>query len=87
MSEKIKQCDICGETFIARNSRQHICYNTECRREYSRRVRNEYRRSSYNEAYADAFEPHIPKPDTIVAIGYAERQMAQTLEMAGKVKV
>ena len=31
-------------------------------------------------------EPHKPKPDTIVAIGYAERQRKQTLEMVGKVK-
>lgn len=28
-----------------------------------------------------------PKEDTIVGLGYAERQMAQTLEMVGKVKV
>ena len=32
-------------------------------------------------------EVHKPKPDTIVAIGYADRQRAQTLQMVGKVKV
>jgi hypothetical protein len=31
-------------------------------------------------------EKQPPKPDTIVAIGYAERQMAETLRMAGGVK-
>ena len=31
-------------------------------------------------------EPHKPKTDTIVAIGYADRQRKQTLEMVGKVK-
>ena len=29
---------------------------------------------------------HPTKPDTIVAIGYADRQMAASLKMAGKVK-
>ena len=31
-------------------------------------------------------EIYVPKPDTIVAIGYAERQIASTLARAGKVK-
>lgn len=32
-------------------------------------------------------EPEVyePKPDTIVAIGYAERQMAETLKMVSKI--
>ena len=30
-------------------------------------------------------EPRQPKPDTIVAIGYAERQREATLKLAGRV--
>ena len=30
-------------------------------------------------------EVHKPKPDTIIAIGYADRQREATLKMAGRV--
>jgi hypothetical protein len=30
-------------------------------------------------------EIYVPKPDTIVAIGYADRQKESTLKMVGKI--
>ena len=48
----------------------------EGRRNYMRRIREENKLEG----------PHVRKPDTIVAIGYAERQMATSLKMAGKGK-
>ena len=48
-------------------------------REYARR-----KRKTAKENYKVESKP---KEDTIVGLGYAERQMAQTLDMVGKVKV
>ena len=89
MSSITKRCDICGKTFIAHNKRSHVCFRAECRRAYHRIVASENRdrNKHMNFKELDNPEPHVRKPDTIIAIGYAERQMAQTLEMAGKVKV
>jgi hypothetical protein len=47
--------------------------------EYQARKRQFMRRKRSPEEYT-------PKPDTIVAIGYAERQMEATLKLAGRVK-
>ena len=86
--EQEKRCDICGKTFIARNRRQHVCFRIDCRRAYHNKTSADYRkRNPLNHFDIDCYEPYVAKPDTIVAIGYAERQMAETLKMAGKVKV
>ena len=91
-----KKCVICGEPFIARTKKQEVCYKAECRREIQRIRQREYRRNHFAEVRERKRERrhkkqhpelYTTKPDNIVAIGYAERQMAQTLEMVGKVKV
>ena len=43
------------------------------------------RRSMAKRRKEREMEKHPPKPDTIVAIGYAERQREATLKLAGRV--
>lgn len=89
-----RACEICGRMYVPRRCDQRTCASVECVRERKRlyaikklhegayRARKrEYMRQSRTP------EPYKPKEDTIVAIGYAERQMADTLAKAGKVKV
>ena len=94
----IRQCCICGKDFKPYRMNVKTCDDPECKkaakkqrqkawydknylsaraqkREYMRRVREEQKLP----------EAHVRKPDTIVAIGYAERQMQKSLEMAGKI--
>lgn len=87
------KCEICGAEFAPRNSRQKTCGSLPCRKEYHRKYDKEYRRK-YRERINEVNKRYMrehrlirePKPDTIVAIGYAERQMAKTLESVGKVR-
>lgn len=88
-----KQCVICGKTFIPLRSNQKTCLDPQCQKERHYRAQLEYREKNYykilrqnRESMAKKRGPRIPKPDTIVAIGYAERQIAESLARAGKVK-
>ena len=95
------KCPICGEEFIPKRSNQPTCGDEDCRRihkleylaAYQRQRRTqekylrehrewmrEYRRKKKAETKAE------PKHD-FVGLGYAERQIQQTLAMVGKVKV
>ena len=87
-------CEICGRMYKPGRRDQRTCASAECvkKRQHlyylNRKDTAEYRASK--QAYARRKqhpEEYKPKPDTIVAIGYAERQMADSLAMAGKVKV
>ena len=95
-SNKYEQrpCEICGRMYKPSRKDQRTCASVECVRERKRlyaikklhegayRARKrEYMRQRRTP------EPYKPKEDTIVAIGYAERQMADSLRKAGKVKV
>ncbi len=91
-------CIICGKEYIPKRSDQRTCGSDECMRARQRLNYLEYRKKNYaavletnrrcmakrREERMRSQEP--PKPDTIVAIGYADRQRAETLAMAGKVK-
>ena len=77
-----RQCAICGKTFIPRNKTQKSCGAPECVKKWKNRRDNSKRRVYKKKPKII----YVPKPDTIVAIGYAERQMAETLKMAGKVR-
>lgn len=84
-------CKICGKEFIGGRVGAMTC-SKECRkiaqRGYSRRWRMENKEKSNEQRRMQRLMRNIEiKPDTIVAIGYAERQMAETLKMAGKVKI
>ena len=94
-----RRCEICGREYTPRRSDQRCCLDPNCMKERQRLNRIEYRRKNYGRVLENnrrAMEKrraerylaeHPPKEDTIVAIGYAERQMADSLAKAGKVKV
>ena len=78
-----RQCAVCGKTFIPRRRNQKSCGDPAC--VYAWKNRNLKTRNASRNRIKQA-TMRVPKPDTIVAIGYAERQMARSLEMAGKVR-
>lgn len=91
-------CVICGKEYIPRRSDQRCCGSYECKKGRQRLNYMGYRKENYaavlennrrsmakrREERKRAENP--PKPDTIIAIGYAERQMADSLRKAGKVR-
>ena len=93
-----RRCIICGKEYIPKRSDQRCCLAPECMKERQRLNRIEYRRKNYGRVLENnrrAMEKrraerylaeHPPKEDTIVAIGYADRQRANTLRMVGKVR-
>ena len=89
-----RACEICGRMYTPGRIDQRTCASPECVRErkraYGIRKTNEGGYKARKRAYMQRKrEPEVykPKPDTIVAIGYAERQREKTLAMVGKIKV
>ena len=92
-----RRCIICGKEYIPRRSDQRTCGSDECMKARQRLNYLEYRKTHYaalletnrrsmaKKRKEREMEKHPPKKDTIVAIGYAERQRAETLALAGKV--
>ena len=90
-------CIICGAEYIPRRSDQRTCGCAECMKERQKLNYREYRKTHYaalletnRRSMAKRRKEHEqeknpPKKDTIVAIGYAERQREATLRLAGKV--
>jgi len=90
-------CIICGVEYIPRRSDQRTCGCAECMKERQKLNYREYRKTHYaalletnrrsmaKKRKERETEKQPPKPDTIVAIGYAERQMEATLRLAGKI--
>ena len=86
-----KVCSVCGAHFIAKHGNKRIC--PECvevlhgnkgrhlPRQYEAPVDLEQYEAGVRSRYMERYK------DTIIAIGYAERQMADSLRKAGKVKV
>lgn len=97
MKHEPKRCEICGKEYIPRRSDQRTCASEECKKARQRLNYLEYRKKNYAAVLESnrrsmakkrkerEMEKQPPKPDTIVAIGYAERQMAASLKMAGRV--
>ena len=93
-----RRCIICGVEYIPRRSDQRTCGCAECMKERQKLNYREYRKTHYaalletnrrsmeKKRKEREMEKHPPKPDTIVAIGYAERQKADSLRKAGKVR-
>lgn len=96
----IKVCCICGCEFEAKQKKQVTCGDEDCRRiqhlaymrnygrkhrkghrEYNRTWMAEYRAGIKAAEEAKMAEP-LPNADT-----YAERQIAKTLEMVGRVQI
>ena len=87
-------CEICGRLYKPSRKDQRTCASEECTRErrriYALKLNGEGVYKARKRAYMQRKrepEVHKPKPDTIIAIGYADRQREQTLKMVGKVKV
>ena len=88
-----RACEICGRMYRPSRADQRTCASVECVRERKRlyaakkKMEGEYvaRKREYDRKRRSqkTFEP---KKDTIVAIGYADRQMQKSLKMAGKVR-
>lgn len=90
-----RACEICGRLYKPSRKDQRTCASEECTRErrriyalklngegvYKARKREYMRRR--RERTSEAYQP---KQDTIVAIGYADRQREATLKLAGKVR-
>lgn len=85
-------CKICGKPFIATHHMVTAC-SEECKRQAARE--NDRRRKRKNVARRAAQKKERAerkryeesrRSDTIVAIGYAERQMADSLMKAGRVR-
>ena len=93
-----RRCIICGVEYIPRRSDQRTCGSQECKKARQRLNYLEYRKENYAAVLETnrrcmakrreerMREKNTPKPDTIVAIGYAERQREATLAMVGKVR-
>ena len=86
-------CVICGARFTPGRKTQVTCANEECKRKRRKGQRaNWYKENFTRVAQAKREEREkarieaATKPDTIVAIGYAERQIAASLEKAGKIR-
>lgn len=86
-------CEICGRLYKPSRKDQRTCASVECVRErkriYGIKKKNEGVYKARKREYmrrTRSPEERKPKPDTIVADGYAERQMAETLKMVGRVK-
>lgn len=86
-----KTCYICGMNFIAEHGNKRICPDCEeiLYGNKGRHLPRQYEAPEDLVQYEAAVRKRYMEryKDTIVAIGYAERQMADTLKRAGKVKV
>ena len=88
MKYEPRHCEICGAEYMPYRGNQRTCGSAECVREMRRQNAREWQKHHYKEKREMIKRACIEvKPDTIVAIGYADRQREQTLAMAGKVKV
>ena len=94
-----RRCEICGKEYIPTRSNQRCCLDPLCKEARKRLTWAEYREKHYESVLSHNrksmakkraekyLAEHPPKKDTIVAIGYADRQRAETLKMVGKIKV
>lgn len=80
-----KECEICGRMFKPGKIDQRTCASPECIHELRRRNALRWHKEHYA-AKQESRQKREVKEDTIVAIGYADRQRAETLKMAGKVR-
>jgi len=84
-------CAICGTKFVAGRKGALFC-SKQCRYENHKIYQLEWYHANKGKVDEQQKERRAKKrrpkkEDTIIAIGYAERQMAETLKKAGKVNV
>lgn len=89
---ELRTCPVCGKKFKPKHHNHKLC-SPECALERKRQRDRNFRREHADRIRAqkhEYYEEHKcgrrkSKPDTIVAIGYAERQIANSLERAGRI--
>lgn len=82
----IEKCDICGKEFEPTYTYCYVC--DDCRKDFKK---NQAIQDGYSERHREAIiranaEERAKKNDRIIGEGYAERQIAESLRLAGKVK-
>jgi hypothetical protein len=86
-----RNCVICGLPFEPQRRNQVTCNRASCKKERHRRKGLEWKNDNYdyilalNRKRREEQMTRKPKPDTIVAIGYAERQVEKTLKSVPKI--
>ena len=86
-----KQCVICGKPFMPGRCSDILCGDPACKKARRRQKLAQYQPLYNAERRAQRAEARMikenrkAKTDNIIAIGYADRQMAASLKMAGKV--
>lgn len=87
-----KQCVICGKPFMPGRCSDILCGDPACKKARRRQKLAQYQPLYNAERRAQRAEARMikenrkAKTDNIIAIGYAERQMADSLRKAGKVR-
>ena len=97
-----RPCPICGVMFKPKRCTTKTCSNPKCRNKFKNEQQRAWakanqaairdRKRNYkppmhpDECYELPEEPKERRKSNIVAIGYAERQIARSLELAGKVR-
>ena len=96
MNYEPRNCVICGKEYIPKRKDQKSCGDPGCVKETTRLAQKAYREKNYEKVLKGNRERarrrneeklNPTKKDTLIAIGYAERQRAATLELVGKIKV
>ncbi len=91
-TQGIKVCEVCGKTFIPRTKRQRTCASDSCKRLLHKKTQREYeskhpgRNAEREEAKKHEEAKVKAHLDSIIGEGYAERQIADSLRIAGKVR-
>ena len=96
-SHEPRRCVICGKEYIPKRSDQRCCLDPECKKGLQRLNYKEYRATHYAKVLEtnrrcmakrrEEKRQTERRKDNIIAIGYADRQRAETLAMVGKVNV
>ena len=80
-------CVICGKQYKPGRINQCTCGDPVCVKAKRMANAREWQVNNYLEKKELRKKRKKPKADTMIAIGYADRQREQTLHMVGKVKV
>lgn len=86
-----RPCSVCGKVFTPPHGNRKLC--DDCRIRISHNLGLDWAVTYEGPTNVEEYERRLEKQnrekhrDTIIAIGYADRQREQTLKMVGKVKV
>lgn len=85
-----KECVVCGTVFLSEHGNKRMCpeCTTAIQQGKGRKLPKRYACPEDIEQYEEKVRRRniAEYKDTIVAIGYADRQRAETLNMVGKVR-